>query len=257
MRTVLKTLFSIILLNFIGCDKIEKKSSIDKKTLLIATQNFNDLNEIKKTFKIFSDSSFTFTEYVKDVNHSKNESFEGFVKIDNDTIKFSPFEFDFNNAETAVLKNGFIEFIDGEYPDRMKIEKTNLSVKNNFDLNKFPNYSIFTFYKKFNKQDWQKDYSNYDLNNQDLRKIDQIFKNEFSNNKKLKNFDEYLKQIISVKNSKNEILIQAHFFCKTPHLLESFQYYETSMMDGGNCNVYIELNLTTGKFNFINIAGIA
>ena len=170
-KTVLKALFTLFLLVLFGCN--ENKINSDKKTLLIATQNFNDLNEVKRTFKIFEDSTFTFTEKLKETNHSKEETFEGFVKINKDSIKFSPFELDFNNAETAVLKNGFLEFVDGEYPERMKIEKTKLKVKNNLQIDKFPNYAIFTFYKNFNKQDWQKDYSNYDLNNNDLIKIDQ------------------------------------------------------------------------------------
>ena len=200
MKTVLNIIFATILLIFLSCNKNEKSIKSEKKTLLIATQNFNDLIEIKRTFKIFSDSTFTFTESLKEPNHSKSETFYGFVKISEDSIKFFPFELDFNNAETAVLKNGFLEFIDGENPGRMKIEKTNLNVKNNIDLNKFPNYAIFTFYKNFNKQDWQKDYSNYDINNNDLIQIDKIFKNEFSTNKKLRNFNEYLKQIVAVRN---------------------------------------------------------
>lgn len=253
MKTSLNIIFATFLLITLSCNKNEKIIKSEKKALLIATQNFNDLVEINRTFKIFSDSTFTFTESLKELNHSKNEIYKGFVKISKDSIKFFPFKLGFNNSETAVLKNGFLEFIDGENPGRMKIEKTNLNLNNNLDLNKFPNYAIFTFHK----QDLQKDYSNYDLSNSDLIKVDQILKNEISNNNKLRNFDEYLKQIISMKNNKNEILIRAHFFCKTPHLIESFQYYETKISDGSNCNVYLELNLTTGKFNFINIAGAA
>ena len=78
-------------------------------------------------------------------------------------------------AVAAVLKNGFIEFIDGENPDRMKIEKTTLPVKNNLNLDKFPNYAVFTFNKNFDNCEWQQDYSNYDLNTRELSEIDQIF----------------------------------------------------------------------------------
>ncbi|QQV03593.1 MULTISPECIES: hypothetical protein [Chryseobacterium] len=48
-----------------------------------------------------------------------------------------------------------------------------------------------------------------------------------------------------------------HFFCKNRFLTETYLYQEISMMDGGNCNVYIELNLTTEKLISINIAGMA
>ena len=257
MKIVNPTNLVVFLLILSSCSKFEKKQNGQKEILLTATQNFNDVNEIKRTFTIYADSTYLFTESLKETNHNKIETFEGSIKITQDSIKFDSFEFDFNEAKTAVLKNGFIEFVDGENPDRMKIEKTFLNVKNKLDINKFPNYSVFTFYKKFNNQEWQKEYSNYDLNNQELLKIDEIFKNEFSKNKKLRNFNDYLKQIVAIKNAKNEIIIQAHFFCKQSFLIESYQYYETSMHDGGNCNVYLELNLKTGKFNFINIAGMA
>lgn len=252
-KAALKTFLTTILIIFVGCNKNKKNTDSGKKVLLIATQNFN---EIKRTFKIFADSSYTFVEISKETNHVKNETFKGFVKICKDSIKFHPFKLDYNEAETAILKNGFIEFTDGEYSDRMQIIKTTLPVKNNLDLKKFPNYAIFTFYKNFNKEKWKKDYTNYDLNNQELLKIDHFFKNEFAKNKKLRNFNDYLKQVVAVRNSRNEIIIQAHFFCNDFHLSESFQYYETSMMDGGVCNIYLGLNLTTGKFNFINIAGM-
>jgi hypothetical protein len=257
MKIVIQTTFLVILSIFSSCSKFEKSQIEQKKVLLTATQNFYDVNEIKRTFIIYSDSTYLFTENLKEINHSKIENFEGTVQIEKDSIKFHPFKFNFNKSETAVLKNGFIEFVDGEFPDRMKIAKTTLDVKNNLDINKFPNYSVFTFYKKFNNQEWQKDFSNYDLNTQELSKIDQIFKKEFSKNQKLRNFNDYLKQIVAVKNNENQILIQAKFFCKESPLTEGYQYYEMRMHDGGNCNVYFELNLTTEKFNVINIAGIA
>lgn len=254
MKIVTQIFFLLILSS---CSKFEEKQNEQKKILLTANQNFNDFYEIKRTFTIYSDSTYLFTEILKETNHNKTETFEGVIKITHDSIKFDPFKFDFNGAKTAVLKNGFIEFVDGKNPDRMKIEKTSLNVKNKIDINKFPNYSIFTFYKKFNNQEWQREYLNYDLNNQELLKIDKILKNEFLKNKKLRNFNDYLKQIVAIRNSKNEIIIQAHLFCKESFLLESYQYYETSMDDGGNCNVYLELNLKTEKINFINIAGMA
>ena len=256
MKILIQITLMILLLIFSSCSKLEKNNK-QKEILLTSTQNFNDIREVKRTLTIFSDSTYTFIENLREPNHSKNETFEGLVKINKDSIKFHPFELDFNNAETAVLKNGFIEFIDGENPDRMKIEKTTLPVKNNLNLDKFPNYAVFTFNKNFDNGEWQQDYSNYDLNTRELSVIDQFFKKEFLKNKKLRNFDEYLKQIVAVKNSRNEILIQARFFCKTSFLLESYQYYESAMHDGGNCNIYLEFNLTTRKFNFINIAGMA
>lgn len=246
----------LILILFLSCNKSENQfNDIDQKdTFLIAKQNFNDLRKISRTFTIFSDSSYIFKEIIKETNHSREESFEGFLKIKNDTLKFSPFEFDYNEAETAVLKNGFVEFIDGEVPERMKIEKTSLKVNNPIDFKNFKDYAVFTDYAKFEHDHI---YKNFDLTTNDIKQIDHILKIEFKKNKNLRTYSDYLKQISSIKNEKNENIIFIHCYCKNTNLLDSFQFYKSEMHDGGNCNVYIQLNLTTGKIEILNIAGLA
>lgn len=237
---------------FVSCNKIDRKTP-----LLIASQKFTDLNKIEREFTIYSDSTYIFKEIKSEINYNKMEKWEGKVKIYKNNITFTPFPLSFNGCESAILKNGFIEFSDGEYPDRMKIVKTSLSVKNNISLKSFRDYAIFTFYENHHNSPEEKEFVNYDFNTAELIRIDSILKKEFKTNKKLKDYNDYLKQIVVVRNFKNEILIQAHLFCRNQFLLESYEYYQISMMDGGNCNIYIELNLTTGKFNSINIAGMA
>ncbi len=249
------SLFLIAIL-FLSCNKSQNQSSkiIQKDTLLIAKQNFDGFRKIKRTFTIFSDSTYSFKDILKDVNRSKEENFEGRLKIKNDTIKFAPFELDYNKAETAVLKNGFLEFIDGEEPDRMKIEKTSLKVDNRIDFKNFKDYAVFTDYKKFKRDIKNK---SFDLTTDDLKKIEEILKIEFNKNERLRKYTDYLKQVTSLKNEKNENIIGIHFYCKSKDLLDSFQFYKIGMMDGGNCNVYIRINLTTGKIELVNIAGLA
>lgn len=251
MKIIVQIFFLIFLVAFSSCNKIE-----DQTTLLTASQNFNDLDYVNRVLTIYKDSSYVFIETKNEVNHNKIEKWEGNLKIKKDTITF-PLGLDYNKSETAVLKNGFIEFLDGEYPDRMKISQTSLLVKNNINLKKINNYAVFTFYKNHHNSAWEKDLSNYDLNTEELLQIDAIFKEEFKNNKKVRKYSDYLKQIVAVKNSKNEIIVQSHFFCKTKSLLESYKYYETNMMDGGDCNINIELNLTTRRITFVKIAGLA
>lgn len=246
----------LILILFLSCNKSEDKSNRikQKDILLIAKQNFDGIRKINRTFTIFSDSSYIFKEIIKETNHSREESFEGFLKIKNDTLKFSPFEFDYNEAETAVLKNGFIEFIDGEEQDRMKIEKTSLKVNNQIDFKNFKDYAVFTDYAKFENDHI---YKTIDLTTKDLKQIDIILKDQFQNNKHLRKYSDYLKQITSFKNEKSENVVSINCFCKSIHISDSFQFYKTDMHDGGNCNVYIQLNLTTGKIEIFNIAGLA
>lgn len=246
----------LILILFLSCNKYENQSRKinPKETLLIAKQNLDDFSRISRTFTIFSDSTYTFKEIIKETNHSREESFEGFLKIKDDTLKFFPFEFDYNEAETAVLKNGFIEFVDGQEPFRMKIEKTSLRVKNKIDFKTFKDYAVFTDYAKFENDGI---YKSIDLNSNDLKKIESILKNEFQKNKSLRKYSDYLKQVTSLKNEKNEAIIGINCYCKNSHTVESFQFYKIGMRDGGNCNVYIRLNLTTEKIELLNIAGLA
>lgn len=254
MKTVTSFFSLLFFILFWSCNK----SKIERKNpLLVASQEFNDLNKLKREFIIYSDSSYIFTEEYSETNHNKSERWKGKLEINNNIIKFIPFPLGYNSSETAVLKNGFVEFADGKYPDRMKILQTSLSVKNNIDLKNFKDYAVFTFYKNHHNSTWGKEVSNYDINTNELLKVDSILKKEFENNKELREYNNYWKQIVSVKNSNNEILILTHFFCKNKSLTETHQYHEISMMDGGNCNVYIELNLTTGKLISINIAGMA
>jgi len=246
----------LIIILFLSCNKSENQSKeIDPKdTLLIAKQNLDDFSRISRTFTIFSDSTYTFKEIIKETNHSRDESFDGRLKIENDTLRFDPFEFDYNEAETAVLKNGFIEFVDGEEPFRMKIEKTSLRVKNKIDFKNFKDYAVFTDYAKFENDHI---YKSIDLTTKDLKKIENILKIQFQNNKRLRKYSYYLKQVNSIKNEKNQHLVYIKCFCKSEELLSGFQYYKTGMMDGGNCNVHVQLNLTTGKIEILNIAGEA
>lgn len=252
MKVTLQILILSIFIFILSCNKLE-----NKKTLLLASQKFNDLNKIDREFKIYSDSTFQFIETIKEDNHEKVEQWNGQVKIERDTVKFFPFKLYYNQSETAVLKNGFIEFIDGENPDRMKVEKTSLEMSKKIDFSRLIDIAVFTFYKNSHNQEFEKNLTNYDLNTKELNKINTIFETEFKKNNKLKDYKEYLKQFVAVKNNNNEILIQAHFFCKEAYLKEIFEYYEISMKDGRNCNVYLEYNLTKEKINFINIAGLA
>lgn len=164
MRIDIPIKITAILLIFLSCNKSEKtKTRPEKKVIFLATQKFSQLNEIDRTFKIFEDSTYLFNEKIVDINHSKVEHWEGKLQILKDSLKFFPFRLDYNRSENAVLKNGFIEFIDGEYPDRMKIEKTSLYVKNLINLKNFENYSVFTFYKNFHNLSDEKNYMNQNL----------------------------------------------------------------------------------------------
>lgn len=252
---VVKQIACILLVSMtFSCTKYSEK--IEKKALLIATQKFSTLNEVDRMFEIYDDSSYVFKEIINDLDYNKIEVFKGIVKINNDTIEFFPSRLKYNNAEKAILKNGFVEFIDVKQSNKLKIEKTTLSVKNNIDFNEFKDYAVFTLDSRFHTFLDEKNSLNYDLNKEELKKIDGIIKTEITKNDKLRSYDNYLKQLNASINKENEVIVFAHLFCKDDDLLERFQYFEISINDGGNCNVYIQLNLSTEKIEKINIAGV-
>ena len=259
MKNFIKLLSFSTLFLFANCKKLENKSKDEysKKTLLAATQNFSSLDKIERTFKIFTDSTYLFTESINQGDYNKLENFKGKLEIENDTIKFSQGRLKYNSAETAVLKNNFVEFCDGEFPYRMKILNTSLKVTNLVDFKNLPNYAVFTYYKKFENDSYKSDFQNYSLNTQELNQVDIILKNTFKANKDLMEFSNYLKQVESVKYKNGNIIINIRCFCKENFTLERFQYDLIRMNDGGNCNVFIKVNLTAGKVESINIAGIA
>ena len=258
MKAVIRVKLIVFLLVLLGCNKSEQTPiKPEKKIILLATQQFSELIKIERTFTVFEDSTYLFTENIVDINHTKIENWEGKMQILNDTLKFFPFSLGYNRSKTAVLKNGFIEFFNGEFPDRMKIERTSLVVKHLINIENFKDYSVFTFYKNSHNLSHEKDFTNLDLTTEKLAKIDVILKQTFKENRGLRNFEEYYKQIESVKNKKGENIIFIHSFCKDGHQMEYYKYYLTSMCDGGNCNVFLQINLTTGKIEVLKIGGMA
>jgi hypothetical protein len=258
MRVVISIKFIVFILILSGCSKSDNSQiKPEKKIIFSAFQKFTDFNKITRTFTIFEDSTYIFTENIVDEDHNKIENWKGKTQIINDTLKFFPFRLKYNRSEFAVLKNGFVEFIDGEYPDRMKIKKTSLTVKNFIDFNNFKDYSVFTFYNNFKNSPDEKDFKNQNLTTDELIKIDNILKQTFKENKKARDFKEYFKQVESFKSKSGENIIYIHCFCKDTDMMENYEYYLTSRSDGGNCNIFIQLNLTSGKIEVLNIAGMS
>lgn len=254
-KGIISSYCSIVMLLLSSCNKTN--DSPKSRTLLVAIQRLSDIIKVEKIFKIYGDSSYIFTEMITEFDHKKTESWEGVVRIHNDTIKFFPSRLGYNHGEIAVLKNGFIELINAEHFDKLKIQQTSLFVKNRIDFANFKDYAVFTaqidIYHSRNKQNFQ----NYDLTTKELAQIDTILKQDFQKNPNLREFSNYIKQVEAVRNTQGNILAFIHCFCKNTHRDDRYQYYPISIMDGGNCNVFIKLNLSTRKIETLTIAGEA
>ncbi|AJW62335.1 hypothetical protein VO54_00849 [Elizabethkingia miricola] len=257
MQSKLKQTFKVLaLLSIISCNYNSQDSTrkLKKKdTLLYAIYDSDNISKSIMSFTVLADSSFIFTNIVERPNYNKIEEFKGLVKIKNNHLDFFPFELDYNKSQNAELKNNYIDFEGGEFPFRMRIEKTKIQSPNYINYSRFPDIAVFKFIEKENSEH----YKNYEINNDDLYKAEDILKQCFSDNKgKLTKYSDYVKQINAVKNKQNEIILFVHCYCKLDNFIKKeFRLAPIEMHDGGTCNVYIEINLSKNKYTHFHTAG--
>lgn len=257
-----KILLSLIILSlFIQCKNDKSKYKKPKIEKISAINNYNFVGNTSLKFQLFSDSSYVFTITEKDENHEKVEKFDDFCYSKKDTIYFSQTRFRYNRSEKAVIKNNFIEFIGGDFPLKIEIQKNQLWTKNKLNLEKYKDYAFFSFEAQFHEKyfsDKPNTLKPSDLNQKELVEIDQILKKCFSDNKsKLRKFDKYIKQCIVVINKKQEKEVLINSYCKDPYSKNDFKYSLIQMDDGGNCNISLKINLTKHNYSDLNISGNA
>lgn len=249
-------LFGLLFLLF-KCNQHKKEINQLGKVEQIFAENIYDLGESVKLI-IYTDSTYEFIVGNGGINHQKIKKFNGSCFIKSDTIYFRPFEFKYVNSEKATIKNNFIEFLGGEFPFRVKIKESSISVKHTLDFGQFSDYSVFTYDKKFYDY-FPKDVKPYELTQKDLIELDNILKKCFEeNNTKLnKKSSQYAKQIIAVINSKNDIELWVSCNCKDKRFKNEFEYAIIQVQDGGNCHFRLKINLTKQSYSDLSINGEA
>lgn len=251
-------IFTIFIL-FGNCKKVKMEIKTPHKIEQIyAENNYGMFGKLKLT--TYSDSSYTCVKYETSPNYEKTEKFDGFFNITNDTINFFPSDFKLNYSTKAIIKNNFIEFIDGEYPLKIEIKKNTLKSKNQLNFNKIKDYAFFTFNKKYHSPIYYGYIPNtikpYDIKQSEFEDLNTILKKCFSENKsKLKDINNYVKQCIVVKNKKQEIEVWIRCYCKSKYEKENYKYSIIQMNDGGNCNINLKINLTKQNYSELNISG--
>lgn len=264
----MKTAFLYYLIFFsllVSCKK--EKAELQKTTrteLIYAANDYEHYGMGNKIgLKIYSDSSYLYVKYNKDYDNSETiEQVKGKIKSINDTLLFSPANFKPYDGTRAVIKNDFVEFVDGKHPLRIEIKTTTVAQKNKLNFENFKDYAVFSFYPKYYSPTYYGYKANsikpYDINQKELEEIDKIVKKCFAENaSKLRNINEYFKQCVVVKNAKQEIEVWVDCFCKMDHTNQIYKYYTISMYDGGNCNIGLIINLTKHTYSNLNIAGDA
>lgn len=252
--------FILIFSLFISCKK--EKIEIKKTTKIQQVYAENDYGMFGKIkFIIYSDNSYTCIKYETSPNHEKIEKFNGFFKIKKDTINFFPSDFELNYSTKAIIKNNFVEFVDGEYPLKIEIKKNKLMSKKSLNFDKVKDFAIFTYNEKYTYSYFYFGYKPnfvkpYDIKQNELEELNEILEKCFLENKaKLKNINNYNKQCIVVKNSKQEIEVWIACYCKDNFDKNHYKYSLINMSDGGNCNVNLKINLTKHNYSKLNISG--
>ncbi|MEN2414863.1 hypothetical protein [Flavobacterium mesophilum] len=236
-----------------------KKIKTEKTAQIIASNKYHFGGSMN--FEFYSDSTYTFIHIKNHPINNKKEKFEGSCFFKNDTLYFKPTNFSFNESKKAVIKNNFIEFIDGKSPLKIEITKNLFQTKSKLDLKKYNDYTFFTFDPKFYEIYF--DYKPntikpYDLNQEELIETDQILKKCFSKNALLlKKINQYVKQCIVIINDKQEIEVLINCYCKDSYIETEYKYSLIDMSDGGNCNVSVRINLTKHNYSKLYIAGEA
>lgn len=258
----------ILLLLFgflIQCKNKEEDSIVKsrKKAIVFAENLIDDLIGKNKTrLIIYSDSSYFCESFISHVNYEKNEKFRGNLHFKNDTIHFFPSNFKLTNSTKAVIKNNFIEFVDGDYELKIEIKNNLLNSKSKLNFEKYKDYAFFSFNEEFqrpvNYGYKAKTLKPYDLEQNELIQLDKILKKCFAENKeKLKKKENYIYQCITVINENGEKEVWVSCYCKNEYREEKYKYWLIDMCDGGNCNVHLKVNLTKNNYSDLNIAGLA
>ena len=252
----LQILFITISCFLFSCKK--EKLSIakpERSTEYLLESHYDSPFFERTTFQIKTDSSYIFLRE-SDLDHDNSSIIsKGKVLIKNDTIFFKNHQFTINQAKKAVLKNNLIIFFNAENPYRLPISKTKLIVKNYYDLHQFKNYSTFTSDEFLLRYHYKKDFSNYELQNNDMIQLDRILKKMLQeNNDKLRTFEDYIIQCCAIKNDKEEIEVFINLYCNEEMINSKFKISTIRMKDGGSCNVSLKINLTKNTYSDLMIA---
>ena len=249
-------LFGLLGLLF-QCNQSKKGTNEFGKVEQIFAENNYDLGGSAK-LNIYADSTYEFTVTNGGFDHEKIDKFKGSCYIKNDTIYFKPFAFKYVNSGKAIIKNNFVEFIEGEYPLKVKIRKSNIAVKQTYNLGQFNGFSIFTYDKKFYNY-FIEDDKPYELTQKDLIELDKLLEKCFDDNKSELNRKSnlYEKQIIAVINNKKEIEVWVSCNCRERKFNKEFEYQIVRVNDGGNCHFTLKINLTRQNYSDLSINGDA
>lgn len=125
--------------------------------------------------------------------------------------------------------------------------KTNLTNRITYDSDKFKGFALFSLWKTRDSIEI-KDAKPYDLNSQELNRLDSLLRSCMNKEPQLKNrrSDNYYKQCIATKNLNNEVIVWINCICHESRFTsnEIQRHVITGIKDGGTCYFQLKINLT-------------
>lgn len=242
--------YTFILIVLVSCGNKDNKNEI-----LTAKFINQGITTTQCLIRFYSDSTYTFDVHeFQEYQHEKNEIFRGRYYLKGDSVVFFPFDFDYLNAETAIIKNNYLEFLDGKMPFKMKVVRGRTS--NEIDTVKFKDYSFFTYDTAFYHHVFPREMISYDLTNEDLIKVESILKSCVKETDLEFKLTDYFKQCIAVRNKNNEREVWINLLCN-PRDVQKLRYFIIETNDGGDCYFNVKLNLDKGECYDLRVNGDA
>jgi hypothetical protein len=257
MREIKSIILIFVSVLFLQCNQKKNFENKSKEEILIAEHNYELSGDYTK-LELYKDSSYTFTLSQKSSDYEKIEKYNGTYLIDKDTIKFLEYGFRYLDGDNAVLKNNFIEFLNGKMPLKLKLKKITINLKSSSDLLNNQDFAFFTYNPSYYNY-FSENVKAYDLKKVDLKTIDEILNKCIEENptRLTKQLSKYNKQCIAVRNLKNEIEVYVFCSCNSNLYKAEFKYQINRPYDGGDCYFGVILNLTKKSYDKLNINGRA
>ena len=235
----------------------------DKSILLLAKNQYSDFlnNPLSDQLTLLADSNFVFISDLNNKENNKNNTVADKYYIKKDTVYFKKSLFCENECTKAIVKDNYVELFGKNVCYKIKLTKTELSNKITFDSQRFKDYTFFS-YCQIRDSAIFRNGTPYELNNKELIQTDRLLKICMKENPQLRNrlTDNYFKQCIAVKNTKNEIVVWLNCICHQSRIFNGDDFQrELSLLvrHGGACLFKVKINLTKQTCYDLQINGDA
>ena len=223
------------------------------KEILFARNNFEQAEYPKLEFRLLSDSNYIFYYQTTEWAATKTEMSNGRYSIKSDTIVFHPTRFQYINCDKAIIKDGFVEFLNGKHPLRIKIQSTILNSKVSYDTVTFNKYAFFSYDRNHYNCFEGNVLESIDLDNSDVTKLDSILNISITKSKSISyKPNQYFKQCIAIIDSNGHKVVWINLTCGNMYYKYGIDYVN----DGGDCFANLKINLTKLTWYDLSVNGI-